>query len=96
MAAARTQGQGFHVRNGSQIEIAIKVWKKRTAAGRFPLQRVAELCAVDADQQQVALACEMLAGGFDDLGSARKMNEAIAEIDFRAAKHSNTLSRPPQ
>jgi hypothetical protein len=38
----------------------------------------------------------MLAGGFDDLGSARKMNEAIAEIDFRAAKHSNTLSRPPQ
>jgi hypothetical protein len=96
VAAVGAEWQGLNSHDGSQIEIAIKMRKQRTAARRFPFQSVAELCAVDADQQQAALTREMLLCGFDDLSCGRKMNEAAAAIDLGAAKYPNALSRPPQ
>ncbi len=96
MAAVRTQGQGLHAHDGSQIEIAVKVWKQRTAAGRFPFQRSPSFALSMRTSSKSLWPDKMLPGGFDDLCGARKMNEAIAAIDFRAAKHSRALSRPPQ
>ena len=82
MAAVRTEGQELHAHDGSQVEIAIKMRKQGPTARRFPFQSVTKFCAVDADQQQAVLAYKMLPSGFDDLIGARKMNKAVAAIDF--------------
>jgi len=34
--------------------------------------------------------------GFDELGRVRKMNEAVAAIDFGAAKYARALGCSPQ
>jgi len=64
------------------------MWKQSATARWLPLQAIAELCAVDAQQQEAALTGKVYLRGFDDLGRVRKMNEAVAAIDFGAAKYS--------
>jgi hypothetical protein len=42
------------------------------------------------------LSGEMLRGGFNNLRSVGKMNEAIAVIDLRAAKNAGTFGLSPR
>src|SRR5215471_3688685 len=72
------------------------MWKQSATARWLPLQAIAELCAVDAQQQEAALTGKVYLRGFDDLGRVRKMNEAVSAIDFGAAKYSRALGCTPQ
>ena len=72
------------------------MWKQSATARWLPLQAIAELCAVDAQQQKAALTGKVYLCGFDDLGRIRKMNEAVAAIDFGAAKYARALGCSPQ
>lgn len=95
MASARAQRQRVDARDQCQIEITIQMGKERATARRLPLQAIAQRCGVNVHQQQIALPGEMLRGGFGNLRSTGKMNEAIAAVDLRAAKDTGAFGFPP-
>ena len=72
------------------------MWKQSATARWLPLQAIAELGTVYAHQQKAALTDKGFLHGCDDLGRVRKMNEAVAEIDFGAAKYARALGCSPQ
>ncbi len=69
--------------------------KQRAAARGLPFQPVAEPGGIHAHQQQVGLAGEMLGRGLRHLRRAGKMNEAVAQIDVRAAEDADALGLAP-
>ena len=72
------------------------MWKQSATARWLPLQAIAEFGAVYVHQHKAALTDKVFLRGFDDLGRVRKMNEAVAAIDFGAAKYSRALGCSPQ
>src|SRR5215831_4129226 len=67
--------------HGGDIERAVEMWKQRAAARGLPFERRAEALGVDVQQQEIALAGEMLRRGLGHLMRGREMNEAVFEID---------------
>src|SRR5262249_52280051 len=51
---------------------------------------------IDRNEDQIALAGEMLGGGLQHLFGARKMNVSVGVVDRRAAEHAVALRLLPQ
>ena len=96
MAAIRAEREQLNADDCREVKIAVEVRKQCTATRWLPFQTIAKLCAVDTHQEKAALTDKMLPGCFDDLFGARKVNEAVMAIDFRAAKYARALGRSPQ
>ena len=88
MRAVGTKRQRFDAADGGKSELAVKMREQRAAARGLPFQLAAELGGIDAQQQEVALAGEMLGRGFGRLRRAGEMDEAVVPIDGRAAEHA--------
>lgn len=72
------------------------MWEQSTAAGGFPHEPIAKAVGIDRDQQQISLAGKVLGGCFRHLIGSGKMNEAVREIDGRAAKDAVTFGLMPE
>ena len=95
MTAVRTKGEGIDAFDSLERERAVKVRKQGPTARGLPFEDAAQRAGVDADQQQIALACKMFCGGLGDLGRGREMNKIVATIDLGAAKHTGVFSLSP-
>ena len=83
VASVGTERQRLHPRHRGKRQVAIKMWKQRAAARGLPFQPLAQAGGIDRDQQQIALAGEVLGGGLVGLFGGGEMDEAVAEIDRR-------------
>ena len=82
-------------RDVAEIEFAVEMRKRLTAARNFPAQRLAQPIGIDRDQEQPGLAREVFAGRAFELGSGRKMDEAVAHVVVAAAKYAMPLGLSP-
>src|SRR5262249_52597235 len=82
--------------HGAERQRAIEVREEGTAAGGFPFKPGAKGVGVDRDDNEVALAREMLRGGLRDLIGGGEMDVAVGEIDRRAGKFACTFGRAPR
>jgi len=92
----RAERQGIDLHDRRRIEIAIEMRKQSAAARGFPLQFVAELGGVHAQQHEVVLAGEMFRRGLRRLFGAGEMNETVLAIDRRTAEYAFALGFAPE
>src|SRR5690348_10909381 len=71
------------------------MWEQRAAARRLPLELVAEHFGLDRDQDEVALAAEMLGCGLSGLLGGGEMNEPIAVVDRGATIDTGAFGVAP-
>lgn len=95
MQAVVAERQRSHPGNVAKPEDAVKMREKRAAARRFPFQSVAEIQAIDRNQQQIHFAGEMLRSRFANLVCGRKMNIAVGKIDGSSLENAFFLGFPP-
>lgn len=86
MTPVRAKRKSFDPQNRRKLERSVKVRKPIARTGGFPDERLAEPFAVDGDQKQIALTGEVSGRRLLHLYLGRKMNEAIFNVDRRAAK----------
>src|SRR6185312_16632521 len=95
VAAVRARVQAAHADDCAEIEFTIEMREQLVLARRLPAQPVAQRVGVDFDQEQAALAEEMLASGRCDLRGGREVNIAVPEIVGAAAVHPLPLGFAP-
>ncbi len=94
--AIRPERQRFDAGDGGKLERAVEMRKQRAAARGLPSQRLAEPRGIDADQQQIALAGEMLGRRFGELRGGGEMNEAVAQVGRGAGKAAGAFGLAPE
>ena len=91
----RPQRESFHHLHRVQVKLAVEVREQRSAARRLPPQPVPETACLDGDEEQIALAKEVLLCRFNHLGGGGKMDEAVAAIDRAAMERAEAFSLAP-
>ena len=80
MLAVGTERQRIDRRHGGDRERSIEMGEKLIAARFFPSQGRTQPVGGHAQQHKAGLPCPMLRGAAHDLGSCRKMDEAVGGI----------------
>lgn len=86
---------------GNRVERQRRVeMRKEVAAARGliaqRIERIAEFCRIDRDQQQIVLSGEMFFRGLTRLSAGREMNESVGEIDGRALETAFDFGLMPE
>ena len=66
-------------------ERTIEMGEQVASARGLPAEAITKITRSDGDEHEIALAIEVAAQGLGELGARREVDEAVPEVDRRAA-----------